>query len=534
MPRIPHGAIASIELEEAAAIVAGLQMPASPAAATAAAASREVTRFGYLFPDLQKTENAASRLEESPATVANLKSLGEAMKESGNVPPAFSNIPAGYTYFGQFVDHDVTFASSPLRPPDVPASCDFKEENLRVLPLDEVAQNTVNQREGFLQLEVIYGSRKFPAVRDGDRLRLGKLTESGDAIQGRDKDNDVPRQEMILGTKNDRSALIGDPRNDNNLIISQLHVAFLRAHNALVARGKSFAEAQRLLRQHYQWIVINDFLKEIADEKIVNDVLTRPKHLYDPPAGELFIPLEFAVAVYRFGHSMIRLNYYYNDRLPGVDFSALFPLNFLHVDHTPSPTLPDNRVIHWERFIRGAQDIGSFNRARRIDTLMVAPLFKLRDEHGKVMECETNLALMDLLRGYVLRMPTGQAVARELIADGRDIEVMTPDQIKGVAERANKKQLDVLNNSDFASRTPLWYYILAEADHFGQGDRLGPVGSTIVAEVLVGLVRRSGDSILSNPGSGVPAWSPMQTATGEFKLRDLLELAGVFDPNKKD
>lgn len=143
------------------------------------------------------------------------------------------------------------------------------------------------------------------------------------------------------------------------------------------------------------------------------------------------------------------------------------------------------------------------NFARCIGTTLVTPLFTVLDETGKPVRCELNLAVMDLLRGYMLRMPTGQAVANELIATGRNIRILTSKEIEDSAG-ANKKQRAILQDPAFrfSSRTPLWFHILAEADRLGEGGKkLGPVGSTIVAEVLVALVRRSPQPILPKAGS---------------------------------
>lgn len=514
MVRIPHGAIAAIEDEGPAN---GMDHePASDANA-------DGTRFGYLFPDLQH-DPAAWLLLESDKTIKDLISLGMNMNEKDskvtNDADLLSEIPAGYTYFGQFVDHDVTFTSAP-RPPEQPTSCDFKKDQVKLM--DFKAEGFQNKRQALLQLEVLY---RCPALRDGERMQLSEASESVKPIPRPDKYQDVPRQAPDSNPKFDRAALIGDARNDNNLFVSQLHVAFLRAHNAFVEQGHSFKKAQELLRQHYHWIVLHDFLPLIADPVIVTKVLSSATPLYNPTDENFYLPLEFAVAAYRFGHSMIRKQYYYSSNLGGIGFEDLYPL--LHMGFkNKSPTLPNDRLIQWERFVTGGH-MSNFQFARRIDTQMVDPLFHLLDEKGKKLKCEVRLAVMDLLRGYMLKLPTGQAVAEKLNLP--QDQRLTAGEIKAVAEQANNEQAELLDNSEFSTRTPLWYYVLAEAAHFNKGNRLGPVGSTLVAEVLIGLVRRSPASILGSPGS-IPTWKPMDTPTGEFKLRDLLEFAGVFDSN---
>jgi hypothetical protein len=298
------------------------------------------------------------------------------------------------------------------------------------------------------------------------------------------------------------------------LIISQLHVAFLRAHNQIVREQQcSYEEARTLLRQHYHWIIIHDFLKKrVADAATVEAVLSHPEPLYRPPAGAFFLPLEFTVAAFRFGHSMIRDTYYFNFNYQNSDLVTLFTLRAL----ARYPTLPEDKIIQWEKFLPGR---GNRNKTSRLDTRLVEPLRRVLDETERPVPCETRLAVQDLKRGYMMRIPTGQAVARKL-----GLEVLTAQEIEEAA--ANAAQLAVLRDSGFSARTPLWFYILAEAAR-GGGNRLGAVGSRLVAEVIVGLVRRSKDSILRPTDS---PWTPTLRGRvkGQFDLADLLRLAGVL------
>src|ERR671920_708515 len=187
-------------------------------------------------------------------------------------------------------------------------------------------------------------------------------------------------------------------------------------------------------------------------------------------------------------------------------------------------TLPENWIVEWENFL----DAGTpFAKTRSIDTRLVEPLFMLRNFQGNRLQgLRASLAVRNLLRGYLLRLPTGQAVARALgqrLEGVRNIPVLSPQQIRGVA---NDEQAQVLQDAEFLQRrTPLWYYILAEADSLEGGQRLGPVGSTIVAEVLVGLIRRSAGSILRTEG-----WQPTLPSAqpSTFTLADLLRFARVL------
>ncbi|WP_430787447.1 LysM peptidoglycan-binding domain-containing protein [Actinoplanes sp. G11-F43] len=487
--------------------------------------------FDLLFPTLQDDE--ANLLPRLPDTTVKLKKLGSAMTDDdrGDDPTKDGPIPAAYTYLGQFIDHDITLEIQNKKAglgsggPDV-----LVDDRMAPLSLAEIRRVVRNQRTATLDLDSVYGS---PAPVDGDRLVVGTVTRLDRAQppfvrpKGKGDDNDLPRLGPSDDHGTDRAARIGDPRNDENTIISQLHVAFLKAHNALVDKGLSFREARRVLRQHYQHMVVQDFLKRVADPAIVDDVLTHGNRWYNPQAEPFFMPLEFAVAAYRFGHSMVRGMYDFNsnfraDGRPGPgSLDLLFVFTALSGELGDFPTLPENWIIEWQN-IAGPGDV---MRARKIDTNLASTgggaLFTLKNDEGEVEKPEpfaARLAVRNLLRGYRLRLPTGQAVAELL-----KVPVLSKDQIRRAA--GNDEQRTVLDQSEFLTRTPLWYYVLAEAEAMHEGAHLGPVGSTIVAEVLIGLVRRSTDSVLKQPG-----WKPTLPTEkpGLFQLADLLRLADVL------
>lgn len=515
MPRLPHGTFISltrVETARAAAITALENLGLPPAVAPLP----DLTRFDFLFPELQ--EDPGNLLPEGPGTADHLRRLGAAMQEVQPAPGTDGPIPAAYTYLGQFIDHDVTLeaASDALRG-------GLGNPNIAPLPLDEILNGLRNTRTATLDLDSVYGA---PAPQDGDKMGLGTVTSPafGGRPPGKDDFNDLPREGRSNDEAHDRAALIGDPRNDENLIVAQLHVAFLRAHNALVDSGKSFAEARTLLRQHYQDMVIHDFLKRIVEPQLVDDILQsgnrfyRTSGSYDRP---FYLPLEFTVAAYRFGHSMVRHVYNHNDVFPTATLELLFTFTALSGNLDPVPgidfdTLPENWIILWERFVEHPD---LFNLARPIDTTLVEPLFALRNLQGQPLPGDAaRLAVRNLLRGYLLRIPTGQAVARAM-----GVTPLTAAELEAAGGEA---QADVLREAGFLEQTPLWYYVLAEAAHGGQG-RLGPVGGAIVAEVLIELVRRSEDSILALPG-----WTSSlgSSANGHFGLVDLLRLGGVLPP----
>jgi hypothetical protein len=496
--KISHGVIPKLErlnqaIEEVGALNSEVDLP------FAFAITSKTTRFGYLFPDLQ-TDDAL--LPEVPETRARLLSLGDAMMEPAG-DSAGSSIPSAYTYFGQFVDHDITFEA---KSGDM---VKLGDADFRVLTPEEIDTKITNGRTPGLDLDNVYYK---PAPRNCARMVLGFVSSAnGNASPG--KANDLPRKPRSSTDKDDRAALIGDKRNDENLIIAQLHVAFLRAHNAIAARGHTFDEVRRILRRHYQWIVIKDFLPRICDPWIVSEILFGGNRVFRPNLDDLFMPFEFSVAAYRFGHSMVRRTYHYNSNFPRATLKDLFTLTALSGDLGGTPTLPESWIIEWKNFVDGGA-----NRARPIDTSLSRALFDLT-EFNKPMPIEARLSVRNLLRGYMLRLPTGQAVASAL-----GLKVLRPEDIEAVARSVSDAQLAAIRDGGFSQRTPLWYYILAEAAAESTG-RLGPVGSTIVAEVLIGLIRGSKDSILRKPG-----WKPTLGETpGIFTLRDLLKLGDVLN-----
>ena len=385
----------------------------------------------------------------------------------------------------------------------------LSDDEFRVLTPEEIRTKITNGRTPGLDLDNVYYK---PAPRNCSRMLLGYVASIDPDQRPPGKANDLPRKPRSNQDANDRAALIGDKRDDENLVISQLHVAFLRAHNAIAARNHTFNEARTILRQHYQWIVIKDFLPRICDPWIVNEILIGGNKVFGPDPDDLFMPFEFSVAAYRFGHSMVRNHYHYNANFPRASLTDLFMLTALSGNLRDFDTLPENWIIEWKNFIDGG-----VNCARPVDTGLSDALFGLT-AFNKPMPVEARLPVRNLLRGYMLRLPTGQAVASAL-----NLPALTPQDIEQVAQSVSDEQLAAVRDGEFLERTPLWYYILAEAAATSSG-HLGPVGSTIVAEVLIGLIRGSKDSILRQT-----RWKPTLGQTPDhFTLTDLFELGGVL------
>lgn len=468
--------------------------------------------YRYLFNGI--SDIPANLLPTSPDTVAGLETLAAEMaKPAVDVQPD-SSIPAIFTYIGQFIDHDITFDT---HSGDLGVTANRVPFSSRNAVLNQLK----NLRTSLFDLDSVYGSGSKKDSLNSNKFALASVDPTGPIPVGTNSFGtalDLPRlPPHPTDETKDRAAIIADPRNDENLIISQLQVAFLRAHNALIDKGFSFIKAKKTLIQHYQWMVLYDYLPNVVDNAILTSTIASNK-VYQPqflnfPAYRM--PLEFSAAAFRFGHSMIRDTYNWNSVFPAATLQQLFTFTALSGNLAGLPQLPHNWVADWKRMVAGPN---ISNHARRIDTLLAPTLANLPPDPGAGLPTpptrHRRLAERNLVRGYRLRLPTGQAVANHL-----GMIPLTPAQLKSSVP-AN--QWKALKAAKFEKRTPLWFYILAEAAHRG-GDKLGPVGSTIVAETIVGLVRGSKYSVLSDP-----TWKPTLGYGGTFQIQDLLRLANVL------
>jgi hypothetical protein len=431
MARLAHGqSLTEEDLNAARDQIAALS--ARSTASFALTGTPPPGKFDLLFPGLQ--DDPDNLIESTPQTNAQLAALGTAMADP-DVRGEDSPIPAVYTYFGQFVDHDITLEVASG------SAAELVDDSMRPLPLDQVRNAFLNGRSAALDLDSVYD---LPAPRDpanNDMMKIGVNADPpGNDIPfqlppGKDNNNDLPRLGVNTQVpKLDRAAEIGDGRNDENTIISQLHLAFLKAHNELVKSGMPFEKARTTLRQHYQHIVIYDFLRErVCDKAVVDDILEHGNRWFDPYGASFFMPLEFSVAAYRFGHSMVRATYNFNVNFrfggaPGArpaTLEDLFTFTAFSGELRNAPTLPNNWIIQWENL---AGD--SAQKTRKIDTTLAKvgdlALFNLQTVDGEreKPDLAARLAVRNLLRGYRLRLPTGQAVARHLGAT-----VLTPAQL---------------------------------------------------------------------------------------------------------
>jgi Animal haem peroxidase len=436
-------------------------------------------KYGRLFPHLaSQTADEADLLAlgRSGATM-DLAATASAADSPDALATDNPRIPAGWPIYGQLIAHDITADRS-------------------LLQHHASVHQIANFRTPRLDLECLYGAGPtgnpyLYDLHDPDTFLLG-VNDAG-------RPDDLPRNSQGI-------ALIGDPRNDVHLPISQLHVTYLKFHNAVVgwlrregvAAVDVFSEAQRLVRWHHQWIALHEYLSLSVGEELAAQVLRDGPLYYHVRDGAAFIPIEFSDAAYRFGHSQIRTQY----RLNATATGTLFP------DCLGMCPVPAESVIDWRCFF-DLDPNWPPQASKRIDVHLAHSLIELPDQIVGATDLPEHhsLAVRDLLRARALDMPSGEAVAEAIGADP-----LTRDELG-------------LPPSAVRHGTPLWYYVLREAEVRHHGERLGAVGGRIVADVLVGLV----DADPLSYRSMAPDWRPMLPAAreGEFGMADLLRLAGV-------
>jgi hypothetical protein len=422
---------------------------------------------------------------------------------------------AGVTFFGQFLDHDMTFdATSRLGVPTPP-------------------EGSANARTPSFDLDSVYGGGPQTSLQLYDPADRAKLkVESGGQFE------DLPRQA-------DGTAVIADPRNDENVMIAGLQVAMLRAHNRIVdmlrddgddhrvaleaAASGSIAEsfdsdrtrgvyerARQILCWHYQWIIVNEFLPAVVGSQLVRNILSQGPRFYTPASGEASIPVEFQGAVYRFGHSLVRPSYRAN--LAGDNGQPFFGMIFDPAgEGQPDPVdlrggaRARRRFIGWQTFFDfGGGQTANVRPNKTLDTKISTPLFNLPLGAIASGDAPTALPQRNLLRHLTWSIPSGQDIARAM-----DIQPLSSSQLRELAQYG----------VGLAQSTPLWYYVLKEAELAG-GERLAGVGARIVAEVFIGLLKHDPASYFYQRD-----WSPTlpRRSRGTFTTVDLLTFAGV-DP----
>ena len=538
----------------------------------------EAADFGFLLPP---SDDPSDYL--ASGAVDDLDRLGDLMVPARGVDTPDGEMPPVMTYWGQFLDHELTARTdreTDLSRIENPAPTRTGAEIERLLK---------NARTPRFDLDSVYGGvpigvfasddlqRHAATVSSGMRhpanpakMRVGSAVQQGNMPDGLDRHRDLPRFHQVAQRVRDamlaiaraqmddagfakfeaglpKRALIGDMRNDENIIVAQFHLSVLRFHNKVVdfiAENDTgwiadFDAAKTLTTLHYQWLAVEGFLKTMCDPDVVDTILAnRARHFFEFRAAYAArngtrtlgnaIPIEFSAAAYRFGHSMVRRAYDYNNTFGRPNGEAPFDQIFAFTGGgglgagfgLNNNAIPQNWIIDWSRFVTADTsftDGGNQRVTRAVDTSLAPPLGDMVNEGGghpagsDLHKMFRHLARRNLRRGLSLRLPTGQALHAHLKAVG----AVATDPIADVSAMINGNDplVDFLRNdgANLNAATPLWFYCLAEAEGT-PGDRMGPLGSWIVASTFIGVLLDDPESALSRDFS--PSQSPLRMPDG--------------------
>ena len=436
-------------------------------------------RFGRLFSDIPPAY-------VPPTTLAAIGRKNGPM-DGGSKADRTKSVAVGQVIFGQFIDHDITL--------DVTSS--FSRLN--------DPSGTQNIRTPTLDLDCIYGLGPEPhpflysqtSPFNGAKLLTGADEPGGDSLRAND----------LLRAPNQR-AIIGDPRNDENRVVSQLQLGIIKFHNAMCEQlhaescneltgSELFEEARRKTTWHYQWAVVNDFLVAMCGAPVVQDILSCGRKYYCP--GEPYIPIEFAVAAYRFGHSMVPMKIQVQKGgKQELFFGPVLGGGF-------DPLTSTKAIVDWHELFFTSEN-RHVQTAEKLNTLMAGDLLQL----PFIPDGEASLATRNLLRGNSFLLPGGDKVAKGMERPTAEIKKV----MKRIADLSEAALIDAgIDGSPITEGAPLWLYLLSEAevigretkaDHFDKGEGLGPVGARIVAEVLIGLLELDEHSYLGANRNWVP------------------------------
>jgi len=493
-------------------------------------------------PQTERIRNSASQLGAKGGLLDAQDDLSDPLQSIID-PARFSpnnadnpQMTAGATFVGQFLDHDITF------------------DRRSALRANADPSRTENFRSAAFDLDHVYGEGPSDSPELYDRtgadikMRIEAIPGSDSVSRNGFIRYDLPRDQF-------GAAIIGDSRNDENVIVSQLHLAMLRFHNAVTDRIRTsdadqrltamqvFERAKRQVQWHYQWIILNEFLPQLIGQERIDQIFdenlpffraSQRRNSGGQPASERHsdrqqshsrakqprIPIEFAAAAYRFGHSQVRPSYRVNF---GLDDDSQFFAFVLDNRVDPNAADPDDlrggrraarRFIDWQTFFDFGD--GNVRNNKRIDSKISTILFELPGSvvpaPGLPSDGVISLASRNLLRHVNFGLPAGQEIARTI-----GVTALTENQLSDLAPFG------------MAQSTPLWVYILKEAELLEDGLRMGPVGARIIGEVFIGLLMADQDSyVVVNP-----QWRPnlpSRNGAGQFDVVDLLNMAGVVTP----
>lgn len=466
-----------------------------------------MTRHGNKYLPSWASEFGICSQSEAQTIAAILGGVGGVMHDTGGQSRDIE-LPAAYTFFAQFVDHDITL--------DTGSQLHRNELN------NEEVEKLGNLRTPSLDLDCVYGFGPEASPYLYDHRQEGRLLV-GSEVDGVSNPEDLPRN-------SEGRALIGDPRNDENLFVSQMQLMFLKFHNRMLSRHGNFETAQRETRFHYQWVVLNDFLQQVCEPEIykfAKKLIEREaksqqgKHF---PLTEirsehgLVMPVEFSVAAYRFGHSLVRSSYPVNADHPHIE---LFDERFGTEGFSP---VPKSLVVDWNLLL-DLERCSPYAKCRAIDHFLADELIHLPDPvvGRNAPADDRSLAFRNLLRGYVMGLPSGQQVAEFL--DAKGYPGIDPKATLGIESLEHPKLTSELAKK-LGKSTPLFFYLMREAGTKGGGETLGPVGSAILMEVF-GAMLSSCETFLSYQENDEP-WKPDECVTfdGYLTLKDIAHFAG--------
>ena len=456
-------------------------------------------------------------------SVSGLSDWMEDTKEHrGDRPRAIPGlIPSGYAYFAQFVSHDLSYDKTKLS-----EAADLPPEA------------TPNYRTPSLDLEILYGR----GLRNDGYLTLGSTDGSGTTASS---DNDLDRE-------GSGQANVYDPRNDSTLLLAQLHVLLIKFHNRLledVRRGKlasvsdgdDIEQTKRLVRWHYQWIVRNDLLPKIVMADVLEDITMHWPRLFRPKRGHASIPVEFSLAAFQYGHSAVNFIYNINRNVINCPQEATMyltgPGHFQWPVGTGRPfnRLPERFVVDPGRMF-GWASRAKVNFSAIIGTLITEGLYEVPGQQSMLFNNEpleaSNLTISKrsgsdtfslpeatLVRGAAVGLPSGQQASRLA-----GIDTLGKDQLA-----CDARLETFLRKNEMLDRTPLFYYLLREAEVAGRsapgkapGTRLGPLGSRIVAEVILGVLNADANSYVHTDWQ--PPELPVSIADVKIRIDSLKKL----------
>lgn len=444
-------------------------------------------RFGRLF----WSKHNVAPLYSNPNDLIKMGRPGGVMDSLG-VKDLTQTVPLGMIFFGQFIDHDITFDTESR----------FNTVNN--------PQEIENFRTPNLDLDSLFGEgpEDEPFLYESNSLKL----VTGESNQNLKQAANLEKED--LARNGEGKALIGDPRNDENRIISQLQLLFIRFYNKVYDQVQEendayspeeiYREARRITVWHYQWIILHEFLPSLVGENLMSTIISEGRQWYKP-CNRPYIPVEFSVAAYRFGHSMIPQKLKLQADGDEFDlFSKDIGGGFSKVENT-------NQIVHWNQFF----DVdGNPQTATKLDIKMSSELLNLPFlKEADIPESQKSLATRNLIRGNSFLLPSGETVAKCMNIRNYDYTRISETAANLVSNE----------NINLSNGTPLWFYILTEGGELGRdgvpGEGLGPLGGRIVGEVIYGLLELDPNSFLGSDRN----WLPNLRNKSTFNFKDLIE-----------